>query len=47
MLEENHQEAQFFANNQIDKIFLSTLIEKITLTSDKKINIYYRVNCNF
>ena len=47
MLEENHQETQFFANNQIDKVFLSTLIEKITLTHDKKINIYYRVNCNF
>ena len=46
-LETNNKEKQLLKNNQIDKIFLSTLIEKITLTRDKKINIYYRVNCNF
>lgn len=46
-LETNNKEKQLLKNNPIDKIFLSTLIEKITLTRDKKINIYYRVNCNF
>lgn len=47
ILEKNNKEKQFLKNNQIDKIFLSTLIEKITLTSDKTINIYYRFHCNF
>ncbi len=41
------EEKRILKNDRVDKILLSALIEKITLTSDKKINIYYRVNCNF
>ena len=30
-----------------DRNLFGSLIEKITLTKDKEIHIYYRVNCNF
>ena len=48
ILESKSQEKQNTLKiTKIDKIFLSTLIEKITITNDKKINIYYRIHCNF
>ena len=30
-----------------DRNLFGSLIEKITLTKDKEIHLYYRVNCNF
>lgn len=41
------KEMMKFISSSIDRDLFASLVEKITITKDKKINIYYRVNCNF